>query len=475
GDESLQHLVLDSRLVERGDVFVAIPGHQVDGREFLQQAQEHGALLCLVHSDELKHHGLVEQKGTGKILHFYQLAEQLSAVACHRYPVDHNVLTIIAVTGTNGKTTVSQLIAQLAQLVGTKSAVMGTLGNGLLGQMQNTGNTTADAITVARQLHELQQQGANLCVMEVSSHALIQHRVAAIPFSSAIMTNLSRDHLDYHGDMASYAAAKKHLFQFDSLSHRVLNLDDDTANQWFVEMGSDKTVGFSVEHQHKAQFATSNEQFHPQGMTADILWPQGHGKIESSLLGHFNLSNLVAAITVMALEGFDVHQLLTKVPELEAVAGRMECYHTKNNASVVVDYAHTPDALAKALDAVRLHCDNKLWCVFGCGGDRDSGKRALMATTAEQKSDNVVITSDNPRTESPEKIIADILAGIKQPQAIAVEADRIAAIKRSFAQIQSGDVLLLAGKGHETYQEINGVKHQYDERALVAELVRAQT
>ncbi|MCL1078906.1 UDP-N-acetylmuramoyl-L-alanyl-D-glutamate--2,6-diaminopimelate ligase [Parashewanella spongiae] len=469
-----EHLVLDSRKVQQEDIFVAIPGHQVDGRRFINQAIERGAVLCLAHTNEMKQHGLIEQAEKSKILYFYQLAEQLSTIACHRYPVDNNALKIIAVTGTNGKTTVSQLIAQLARLTGINSAVMGTLGNGLWGQLQDTGNTTADAITVAKQLHELQQQGVRLCVMEVSSHALIQHRVAAISFSSAIMTNLSRDHLDYHGDMASYAAAKKQLFQFPSLSHQVFNLDDDTAQQWFVEMSSDIGVGFSVEQQNGATFATRNEQFHPQGMTADFSWPDGHGKIESSLLGHFNLSNLVAAITVMALEGFDVHQLLENVPKLEAVPGRMECYHTKNRASVVVDYAHTPDALAKALDAIRLHCDNQLWCLFGCGGDRDKGKRALMAKTAEQKSDNVVITSDNPRTESPQQIIADILTGINRLNTVSVEADRVTAIKQSFAQIQAGDVLLLAGKGHETYQEINGVKHHYDERALVTELVRAQ-
>ncbi|MDO6618524.1 MULTISPECIES: UDP-N-acetylmuramoyl-L-alanyl-D-glutamate--2,6-diaminopimelate ligase [unclassified Shewanella] len=485
GVESVDTLSLDSRQVSQGGLFVALPGHKVDGRKFISKAIESGAVGALIHTDNPDEHGQVEYQDNGAVLiSFFQLTRQLSAVAAQLYPVNHSPMAIIGVTGTNGKTSVSQLIAQLVSLKQQKAAVMGTLGNGVWGQLIDSGNTTADAITLIRQLHQFQAERVNVCAIEVSSHGLVQGRVEAVPFDTAIFTNLSRDHLDYHGDMDAYGAAKKRLFTFSCVKNGLINLDDGVGQQWFDELTTDSIYGFSISANKTAQFYTDNMQFNDAGVQCDFVYPHldNHsgqkttlalrGRIVSPLLGDFNLANLVAALSGLYLQGYDMQELLELVPLLTPVAGRMERFNQPKGPTLVVDYAHTPDAIEQALKALRIHCKGKLWCVFGCGGDRDKGKRPLMAQAAEQFADTVMVTSDNARSEDPAAIIEDVLAGLAFPERALTQVDRIKAINTVASLAQTGDIVLLAGKGHETYQEANGIRTEYDERALAIELTQ---
>lgn len=479
GAQSFNDLTLDSRAIRRGDVFLALPGHKVDGRQFIEKALDLGAAAVLVHTDDADQHGKVLHRDNaehGVQIYFFQLSRQVSAIAAQCYPLAHQSATtslgVIGITGTNGKTSTSQLIAQLITSLGRKAAVMGTLGNGLWGELVDSGNTTADAITLMRQLHDFEAQGASVCAMEVSSHGLVQGRVDAVPFDVAVFTNLTRDHLDYHGDMESYAAAKQSLFRFSTLGHGLLNLDDAVGESWLTELKSvpAQMWGFSIEGHQAAAFYTKNAKFDDQGVSATLVWPEGETQIHSPLLGAFNLSNLLAALSALYLQGFDMKALAEQVQYLTPVAGRMERFTTANNITLVVDYAHTPDAIEQALNALRRHCVGDLWCVFGCGGDRDKGKRPLMGKAAEQYADRIMVTSDNARSEDPAQIITDIIQGLIHPQQALTQVDRIAAIKEVVALAKPGDVILLAGKGHETYQEAAGVRHDYDERALARQL-----
>ncbi|MBB1437738.1 UDP-N-acetylmuramoyl-L-alanyl-D-glutamate--2,6-diaminopimelate ligase [Shewanella sp. SG41-4] len=477
GHESIDGLTLDSREVERGGLFVALPGYKVDGRVFIAQAIKAGATAVLIHTDNPDEHGIVDRlQYAVPLVYFCQLGRQLSAVAAQFYLSHNSSLSLIGITGTNGKTSVSQIIAQIVSLLGHQAAVMGTLGNGLWGQLVDSGNTTADAITVMRQLGEFAAKGAELCAMEVSSHGLVQGRVEAAPFEIAVFTNLSRDHLDYHGDMDSYAAAKKRLFQFPSVKHGVINIDDAVGAKWLTELANDKNKSFSVQNNSAADFYCDAIAYNDAGVTATLHFVEIDSgqptslQLNSPLLGAFNLSNLVAAIAVLYLQGKPMASILAVVPLLVPVAGRMERFSSANKATLVVDYAHTPDAIEQALKALRLHCKGTLWCVFGCGGDRDKGKRPLMAQAAEQYADKVMITSDNARSEDPQTIINDILQGISQPQNVLTQVDRIEAINHVVSLAHVDDIVLLAGKGHETYQEVAGERIDYDERALAFKL-----
>jgi len=477
GRESISGLTLDSRDVKRGGLFVALLGHKVDGRAFIPQAIQAGATAILVHTDNPDEHGLVDRlQYTVPLVSFFQLGRQLSAVAAQFYLPHAKSLSLIGITGTNGKTSVSQIIAQIVSLLGHQAAVMGTLGNGLWGQLVDSGNTTADAVTVMRQLGEFVAKGAELCAMEVSSHGLVQGRVEAVPFDAAVFTNLSRDHLDYHSDMDSYAFAKKRLFQFPSIQHGVINIDDAVGAKWLRELANKKNKSFSAQGNTAADFYCDAIEYHDAGVTATVHFTeidsarQLSAPFSSPLLGAFNLSNVLAAISVLYLQGVPMASILAVIPQLVPVAGRMERFSSANKATLVVDYAHTPDAIEQALKALRVHCKGTLWCVFGCGGDRDKGKRPLMAQAAEQYADKVMITSDNARSEDPQAIINDILQGISRPEEVLTQVDRIEAITQVVSLAHADDIVLLAGKGHETYQEVAGQRIDYDERALALKL-----
>ncbi len=466
---TFKDLSLNSRDITAGDVFVAIRGHQVDGRAYIDSALAAGAVAVICEADDEKSHGHIDFKAEVPCVAFWRLSQQLSQLAAAAYFPDGNPLTLIGVTGTNGKSTVTHLIANLANLSGRSAAVMGTLGNGKPGELQASVNTTGDAITIQRQLSAMHQQGFDLVAMEVSSHGLVQQRVAAVPFKVAIFTNLSRDHLDYHGSMAEYGRAKQSLFNWPSLDCRLINADDGFGKQLLQHYPSARSLSLE---DSAADWQIIDLQFSELGAGGYLVSPDAqHQKLafHSPLLGRFNADNLLAAIACLHHLGLDLRTMVGRLTSLTAVPGRMELFIGKR--SVVVDFAHTPDALDKALTALRQHCCGELICLFGCGGDRDKGKRPLMAKVAEQKADRVIVTDDNPRFEDPKAIVDDILLGFEKGSRVSVIHQRREAIAFAIEHSQPQDVILVAGKGHESYQIIGAKVQHYDERELVQFLV----
>lgn len=478
--KTLNQMTLDSRQVQQGDLFVALKGHQVDGRKFITKAIEQGAALVLAEADE----GISEpelasefakcnlNRTACKVISVPNLPKMLSAIANAFYAEPSKKLTLVGITGTNGKTTTAQLFAQWRNLLGGKSAVMGTIGNGLYGQVQEAVNTTGSAIEIQRNLADFVTLGADFCAMEVSSHGLAQYRTEALDFDLAVFTNLSRDHLDYHNTMEEYAAAKFRLFDELSTQQQVINADDEIGKQWLAKLPQAVAVSINpAETLNQIRWLQAkNVSYTLQGAEIEFASSWGNGKLDSRLIGAFNVSNLLTAFAGLLALGYELQKLLETAPLLTGVCGRMECLVSEEapqaNPMVIVDYAHTPDALEKALQAARLHCDGKLWCVFGCGGDRDTGKRPLMASIAEQYADNVIVTDDNPRTEDPDIIFADIMQGFKKPKNVQKMHIRQYAIEQAISQADSKDVVLIAGKGHEDYQIIGTKKYHFSDQEV---------
>ncbi len=473
--QSVGPLRLDSRQVERGDTFIALPGHADDGRRFILDALGHGAELVFEESDddsfEVKTHHQMP------VLSIPKLGARVSQLADQFFDSPSSQLQVMGITGTNGKTTCSMLLAQLNQLLGQSSAVVGTLGYGFLGdgELHVTGLTTPDAVRTQEILYTLRDAGAEAVMMEVSSHSLDQHRVAAVNFDFAVFTNLSRDHLDYHGSMAHYGAAKKSLFEMAGVKASIINIDDDFGRELAESLVSSSARIYTYSLcDSSADVYVKDVVYSLAGVSAQLISPWGEQAFSSTLLGDYNLSNLLAVITTAGAQGFDFERLMVAVPALVAVEGRMQKVNAEADIQVIVDYAHTPDALEKTLRALRVHTDAQLWSVFGCGGDRDTGKRPLMASVSEMHADRIVVTSDNPRTESPEAIINDVLAGLKKVESAQAIVDRRDAIAYAIAHATSGDTVLIAGKGHEDYQLLGDqVLHFSDyEEALQALLAR---
>ncbi|MGQ4603467.1 UDP-N-acetylmuramoyl-L-alanyl-D-glutamate--2,6-diaminopimelate ligase [Aeromonas veronii] len=463
---TLTDIQLDSRRVGPGSLFVAIRGHQVDGRRFIEQAVAQGATAVVFEEDG----EFIPPSTPVPCIGMRDLPAHLSALAGYFYDQPAQKLDLVGITGTNGKSTTALLVANWRTLLGGKAGVMGTIGNGLFGNLIEAENTTGSAVQVQANLAALQAQGADLVAMEVSSHGLVQHRVAALPFAAAVFTNLSRDHLDYHGTMEAYGAAKEQLLQLVDESNAVINRDDELGAKWIEKYPA--AVAFSadgpIEHHSGRQLTAQQLDFHQQGFRAQINSSWGNGVLSAPLLGRFNVSNVLAAMGVMLVLGYDFNELLATAPQLQPVTGRMECFGGGDTPLAVVDYAHTPDALEKALQALRVHCTGQLWCLVGCGGDRDRGKRPMMAAMAEQYADRVILTDDNPRTEEPARIMADMVAGLRDPAAVQVEHDRVKAISLAIGQASKQDIILVAGKGHEDYQIIGTDKRHYSDRETVA-------
>ncbi|MFA7552649.1 MAG: UDP-N-acetylmuramoyl-L-alanyl-D-glutamate--2,6-diaminopimelate ligase [Spongiibacteraceae bacterium] len=450
-------LELDSRAIMPGDLFLALPGFAVDGRDYIDKAIAAGAAAVLVEKDD-NWLEIIERKGIA-IIPLVGLAGQVSDIAGKFYNHPSHSLALIGVTGTNGKTSCTQLMMQLLSCLGKSCGVIGTLGNGVNGKLSESVNTTPDAVVIQRLLAEWRDQQVDVVAMEVSSHGLEQKRVAALQFDLALFTNLSRDHLDYHGSMQAYADSKIRLFKQPGLKQAVINADDVFANDLSEVIAegvnvlrysvSGNSVGKTLGNK-AAEVWAENIVYHSRGVRADLHTPWGQFSIDSPLLGSFNLSNLLAAISCFGAMGLPVADLVAEVVHLKPIDGRMEQLKVEADVTVVIDYAHTPDALEKALVAMRQHSQGKLWCVFGCGGDRDQGKRPLMGAVVQRHADHVVVTSDNPRFESAADIINQVLGGVDRPTL--VEEDRDAAIDFVIANAQPGDSILIAGKGHENYQ-----------------------
>ncbi|ETN93021.1 UDP-N-acetylmuramoyl-L-alanyl-D-glutamate--2,6-diaminopimelate ligase [Gammaproteobacteria bacterium MOLA455] len=455
-------LSLDSRDVSVGDVFIALKGSQTSGAQYITQALEQGAVAILIDAGE-------KADAYGQlpvpVIAVPQLSEFVSDIAGAFYAHPSRQMTVTAVTGTNGKTTCAQLLANLFELLGEPAGCVGTVG---YGTVANTAAnqiakllpcsevaasdilTTPDAVAMQRILAELRDDGSRRVVIEASSHGLAQRRIAGLQIDTAIFTNLSRDHLDYHGDLNSYAAAKSRLFGMSGLKHAVINLDDNVGRLILANLDpAVNGITYSFEN-HTADIHCDRIELGASAITAELVTPWGRGRLSSPLLGKFNLANLLAVIGAAGIQGFSLDDILRAAAKLKAVPGRMEVVDPSARPLVVVDYAHTPDALDKALRALRLQCSGKLWVVFGCGGDRDKGKRAEMGRVADQLADSVVVTSDNPRSESPEQIIQQVLLGITR-KVLAV-TDRRDAIRAAINAAAVDDIVLVAGKGHEAYQ-----------------------
>jgi UDP-N-acetylmuramoyl-L-alanyl-D-glutamate--2,6-diaminopimelate ligase len=493
----ISRLVTDSRAVQTGDTFVAYPGEKLDGRQFIAQAIAQGANAVIWESQ----HFAWNPEWNLPDLAVKNLRDAAGWIANDVYGAPSQKLQMIGITGTNGKTSTAHWIAQALNAAKKTCALIGTLGNGFISGLQPSTNTTPDAIHVHGLLADYLHRGAQAVAMEVSSHALAQGRVNAVKFDVALLTNLSRDHLDYHGDMQSYADSKRKLFQWEQLKFAVLNFDDEfgvgLAEQLLdaaspspqsspasgrggerekqhsilevVGYGlSDKALqqaerlGMRMVYGHVAEMSG-------QGLRLELHSSWGAAQLNSALIGRFNAENLLGALAVLLVSEIGLNDAVASLSKVQAVAGRMQRIGNAQQPTVVVDYAHTPDALEKVLLALReidATKSGKLICVFGCGGDRDRGKRAMMGLVAEKFSDYCIVTSDNPRSENPQHIIDEVVGGMSGSDHEIV-VDRAAAIARSISFAGQHDTVLVAGKGHEDYQEINGIKHFFSD-VLVA-------
>ena len=459
---------IDSRKVRPGDLFLACSGYQHDGRRYIAEAIAAGAVAVV--SEALYPEAVadipVSSSALVPIIKLAELSSLCSEIAGRFYHHPSRQMPVLAVTGTNGKTSCSQLMMQLLVACDKRCAVIGTLGMGVDGQLSDTGNTTPDAVSLQRQLASWQLDGVDVVAMEASSHGLAQGRLAALEIELALLTNLSRDHLDYHGSMQAYANAKALLFQQPGLKYVVLN-DDDSFSRDLLDVLDAGTgvVRYSIEQRIPggADVWVDALVYSGTGVSGMLHTPWGDSLFSSPLLGGFNLSNLLAVIACLAVRGQPLATLVAAARNLQTIAGRMEAVVcAAADINVVVDYAHTPDALEQALKALRLHnTAGKLWCVFGCGGDRDQGKRPKMGSAVEHHCDHVIVTSDNPRFESAEQIINEILSGVQRPSL--VEADRAKAIEFAVMHAASGDSILIAGKGHEQYQQLGDEKIPFDD------------
>ncbi len=472
-------LVNDTRVLRDNDIFCAVIGNQQDGRDYIDQAIKLGAAVVLTECTQARLHGEVSRGRVGTktavVIQFYQLNQHLFSLCQAYYQSPQKEMTVIGITGTNGKTSTCQLIARLLENNQQSCAIIGTLGAGQLDHLTPLNNTTPGATELHYYFNQFRARKIANVAMEVSSHALAQGRIHADILDIAVFTNLSRDHLDYHQTMSAYAEAKQRIFTGNSKQIAVVNGDDKQAQTWLAKWPDEQQVIVFGRHlltnveqsPYPYYVAAKNIRLHNQGVEFLLATHLGEQRVSSPLLGSFNIDNLLAAVAALLAKGLEFSAICQAIRYLTPVTGRMEAFSGAQQTTAVVDYAHTPDALANALDACREHCQGQLWLVFGCGGDRDQGKRPLMGKIAENKADHIVITNDNPRNEAPELIVNDILAGCQCPEKIAIILDRKQAVLATLAQAKADDIVLFAGKGHEDYIIIGSKKLHYDERALV--------
>ena len=466
-DIAVTGLVSDSRQVGPGVLFAALKGGRHDARQFAGQAVGQGAAAILAEDSESRVIDGVPVIGVKG------LSRKLGSIAAAFHDHPSRAFSVLAVTGTNGKTSTAQLLARASVALGYPAGVLGTLGNGMVGDIAPATHTTPDPVALQGYLARFRDAGARVVAMEASSHGLSQGRLNGVDITTAIFTNLTRDHLDYHGTMEHYRDAKAHLFRWPGLRTAILNADDPVSAHYASVLDPAVTCwDYSLDPSSAASFVAEAIELSLQGLRVRCRTPLGVCELRSSLLGRFNVSNLLAVLAGLLSLGIPLDDAVTALSRVEPVPGRMECV-SGGGKLAVVDYAHTPDALEKVLLALREHTTGRLWCVFGCGGDRDPGKRPQMGAIARRLADEVVVTSDNPRSEAPERIIGDILAGIGDAGTVRVIPDRAQAVREALAGAGAGDVVLVAGKGHEDYQEIRGIKHPFSDLALVRSLLAA--
>ncbi len=445
-DCDITSITLDSRDVVSGTLFVALKGTQQHGLVFAEKAQKLGAVAVIWESDD----SITEPNLNIPSFEIDDLRQKLGRVADRFYSSPSQSLNMIGITGTDGKTSVSHFLAQAVN----DSAVIGTIGIGALNDLHTATHTTPDVLSVHKNLQMLKNKNISTVAMEVSSHALDQGRVDNVQFDVAVLTNLSSDHLDYHGSLKAYAEAKQKLFESTDLKAIVVNLDDDFGRDLANNKQNVDVIGYSVGQQvgFSGELLLAHDvDLTTQGVAAKVSYQGQTVQLNAAVLGRFNISNLLASLGVMLALGWSLPDALEQLNKVTTVAGRMEKV-SETGVLAVIDYAHTANALETVLTALREHTQGKLICVFGCGGDRDTSKRPLMAAVAEQFADVVVVTDDNPRTENPEKIMQEIVAGFKNMDLVTIEHDRAKAITMALSQAEQGDTVLIAGKGHENVQ-----------------------
>jgi len=472
-DREIVGLTTNSCTVQPGFLFAAYKGINKDARNFIADAITKGATAIVYEAQDFK--GM--QSESVPIIAVPKLRDKIGNIAATFYDYPASKMTIIGFTGTNGKTSCSQFLARTLQSNRIKCGVIGTLGSGFPDKLDQSLYTTPDPVSIQQQLFTLQQQGAKVMSMEVSSHGLEQERINGVNFDIAVFTNLTRDHLDYHKDMEHYAAAKRRLFIRPELEYAVINADDNFGYTLLNELsGKLDVVGYSISNvKTNVPMVTAEDiKLNQEDVTARVITPWGEGVLRSKLLGRFNISNLLAVLTVLNLMKVPFLNALASLAKLGTIPGRMQAFGGGDKPLVVVDFAHTPDALQQALMALREHCCGALWCVFGCGGDRDRGKRPQMGKVAEQFSDRVIITNDNPRYEDSQQIVSDIVKGLSCPRLVEIEYDRRVAIANVMNNAKIEDVVLIAGKGHEPYQIIGEQKIPYSDIEQVKKLLTTE-
>jgi UDP-N-acetylmuramoyl-L-alanyl-D-glutamate--2,6-diaminopimelate ligase len=452
-DVSINELTDDSRFVEEGDLFIAYKGETSDGRQFIDDAIDRGASAVIAeHGGEWLNSNLY--RGVPVVV-VKELDAKLNDMVSAFYNSNYDNVNIVGITGTNGKTSCSSYLAQALSKNNAVCCVIGTLGWGQIDALKETHNTTPNNLQLHKMLNGFEKDETDHVIIEASSHGLALGRTENITFNVAVLTNISRDHMDFHGDMEGYIKAKAILFQEESLEFVVVNLDDHYA-QFFIEHVSNNVNVITYGSSEQALIHVVNLNSDLQGVTFTIDYEGMLYEFSSRLIGQFNVYNLAAVIGVLLGLGYSMKVIVSMIQDISAVAGRMQLISQKDDdIQVVVDYAHTPDGLEKALENIQVNGINHVWCVFGCGGERDQGKRAIMGKVASEYSDYVVVTNDNPRRESPTSIVADILEGLDTNSTKHdVIMDREEAIKFAIANAKKKSCILIAGKGHETFQDL---------------------
>jgi len=479
-EQTITGLTLDSRKVQRGNLFISLSANKEQRALYIQQALTLGAIVVLFDANQVlsEQETLALVRANVNAYPIRKLADKVGCCAARFYGHPSLAMTVIAVTGTNGKTSVSQFIAQSLEFLGLPCGVIGTLGVGRLNKLQSSGMTTPDPVSLQAALANLYQQKIKYVVIEASSHALEQGRLNGVDVDVAVLTNLSRDHLDYHQDMVRYAAAKQRLFEMANIKTAVINSDDDFGRLLITRLTAKNALNlmtYSSLGQNDASLQAQTIQATSDGLNFALIGESFSADIQSGLLGRFNVDNLLAAAASLLAINLSFYSVVKALAQCHSVDGRMQCYGGNQQPHIVIDFAHTPDALQQALKSLRVHLasNGQLWCVFGCGGDRDVGKRALMGQVAELYADKIVLTDDNPRSETPATIVHDILSGIKQQQNVHIEHDRQLAIFYVVSHAKATDIVLLAGKGHEQYQEIAGVKQPFSDAVVVQQILLA--
>ena len=477
GDMEIHGIHSSSTSVTPGDLFIALAGQHQHGMDYVSDAIQRGAVAILYEASDMlslqRVPLLARQFPDVSFVAVPDLIKKTGAIASRFYDEPAKKFKLIGVTGTDGKTSVTHLLVQSLTRMGKKSGSVGTLGYGVSNHLKMTRFTTPDAISLQSILFELAVAHCEYVVMEVSSHALEQYRVSGCEFDIAVLTNLGSDHLDYHKTLENYKSAKARLFNLRELVGRVLNLDDAFGQQLACQFAAQTVTGYSanIRPQQPADVQLLSSQMGKKGIDIVAATPLGEVNIRSALIGAFNIENLLACLSTLLQMGLDKQQIESSMQNLQPIPGRMEYIPAGNGLpAVVIDFAHTEQALAACLEALRNYAQGKMICVFGCGGDRDQSKRPRMAAVAEQQADRVIVTDDNPRHESPQQIMRDILGGFSSPQQARVIHDRELAIQTALHEANASDLVVIAGKGHEKIQIVGDQRLPFSDHLVVRQM-----